>query len=282
MWLQRAQRSEFLCPCLSVPASVLGQAGQSLAGESRALRLAEPQPIAEPLLQSAVRVRSSLFRCQSDRSRRPGNVVNSAGPKCRFMVLVDSRNLTNKLTLNTPHHYVTRRVFCGFRRPVKTMMKDIEHFLEDSPHRDIKLNEVFNKITDIIQQQAVVTPDKQKMSCEVIETILPDKSCIASNQANKSRQRCWVCLCVLCPVRSHGPVSLLSSITSWRVAKHPIADRVVGFIYVGSLNFTTKLPLPSPHQCSRAGRLGNRAAGHVGHRGGGGSGGEATGIFVPS
>lgn len=55
-------------------------------------------------------------------------------------------------------------------------MKDIEHFLEDSPHRDIKLNEVFNKITDILQQQTVVAPTKQKMSCDVIETILPERS----------------------------------------------------------------------------------------------------------
>lgn len=57
------------------------------------------------------------------------------------------------------------------------MMKGehIEHFLEDSPHRDIKLNEVFNKITDILQQTSV-SPVKQKMSCDVIETILPDKS----------------------------------------------------------------------------------------------------------
>jgi len=62
------------------------------------------------------------------------------------------------------------------------MMKDIEHFLEDSPHRDIKLNEVFNKITDILQQQTVVTPSKQKMSCDVIETILPDRTTIPVNQ----------------------------------------------------------------------------------------------------
>lgn len=62
------------------------------------------------------------------------------------------------------------------------MMKDIEHFLEDSPHRDIKLNEVFNKITDILQQQTVVTPTKQKMSCDVIETILPDRSNVPIEQ----------------------------------------------------------------------------------------------------
>lgn len=62
------------------------------------------------------------------------------------------------------------------------MMKDIEHFLEDSPHRDIKLNEVFNKISDILQQQTVVAPSKQKMSCDVIETILPEKSNIPINQ----------------------------------------------------------------------------------------------------
>lgn len=60
------------------------------------------------------------------------------------------------------------------------MMKGehIEHYLEDSPHRDVKLNEVFNKLTDILQQQTSVTPAKQKMSCDVIENILPDRSSV--------------------------------------------------------------------------------------------------------
>lgn len=60
------------------------------------------------------------------------------------------------------------------------MMKGehIEHYLEDSPHRDVKLNEVFNKLSDILQQQNSVTPVKQKMTCDVIETILPDRNTV--------------------------------------------------------------------------------------------------------
>lgn len=57
------------------------------------------------------------------------------------------------------------------------MMKG-EHYLEEPTHRDIKLNEVFNKITDILHQQSSVTPTKQKMTCDVIESILPDRSTI--------------------------------------------------------------------------------------------------------
>lgn len=52
----------------------------------------------------------------------------------------------------------------------------IEHFLEDSPHHhDSKLHGVFNKISDIWQQQHSVS-HKQKMSAEVIETILPERN----------------------------------------------------------------------------------------------------------
>lgn len=55
-----------------------------------------------------------------------------------------------------------------------------EHFLEDSPHRDSKLHGVFNKISDIWQQQHSVS-HKQKMSAEVIETILPERNIPISN-----------------------------------------------------------------------------------------------------
>lgn len=51
----------------------------------------------------------------------------------------------------------------------------LEHYLEDSPHRDVKLNEVFNKITDILQQTSV-TPVKQRISCDVIENMLSDRN----------------------------------------------------------------------------------------------------------
>ncbi|GFG29691.1 hypothetical protein Cfor_03741, partial [Coptotermes formosanus] len=56
------------------------------------------------------------------------------------------------------------------------MMKGdhIEHFLEDSSRRDTtRLNGVFNKISDILQHQNSVS--KQKMSSEVIESILPER-----------------------------------------------------------------------------------------------------------
>ncbi|KAF4518922.1 hypothetical protein B566_EDAN006760 [Ephemera danica] len=52
----------------------------------------------------------------------------------------------------------------------------IEHFLEESPHHESKLHGVFNKLTDIWQQQqgsTAVTP--QKTSTDVIESILPDR-----------------------------------------------------------------------------------------------------------
>ncbi|XP_034230325.1 protein charybde-like [Thrips palmi] len=56
-----------------------------------------------------------------------------------------------------------------------------EHFLEDSPHHnDSKLHGVFNKISDIWQQQHTVS-HKQKMSAEVIETILPERNIPISN-----------------------------------------------------------------------------------------------------
>lgn len=84
------------------------------------------------------------------------------------------------------------------------MMKDIEHFLEDSPHRDIKLNEVFNKITDILQQQTVVTPSKQKMSCDVIETILPERSIEPIDQGRHAVDY----LCIACMLSSTVGCSL--------------------------------------------------------------------------
>lgn len=51
----------------------------------------------------------------------------------------------------------------------------IEHFLEDSSYRDSKLQEVFNKISNIWQQQNSVL-SKRKLSSEVIETVLPDRN----------------------------------------------------------------------------------------------------------
>lgn len=61
-----------------------------------------------------------------------------------------------------------------FSEAVSTMMKgDIEHFLEDSSHRDTRLHGVFNKISDIWQHQNSVS--RQKMSSEVIESILPER-----------------------------------------------------------------------------------------------------------
>ncbi|XP_022191088.1 protein charybde isoform X1 [Nilaparvata lugens] len=65
----------------------------------------------------------------------------------------------------------------------------LEHFLEDSPHRDVKLNEVFNKLSDILQQQ---TPIKQKMSCDVIDSILPDRNTvpISSGSTRPSSDEC--------------------------------------------------------------------------------------------
>jgi len=56
------------------------------------------------------------------------------------------------------------------------MMKrdHIEHFMEDSSRRDTtRLNGVFNKISDIWQHQNSVS--RQKMSSEVIESILPER-----------------------------------------------------------------------------------------------------------
>lgn len=50
----------------------------------------------------------------------------------------------------------------------------IEHFMEDSSRRDTtRLNGVFNKISDILQHQNSVS--RQKMSSEVIESILPER-----------------------------------------------------------------------------------------------------------
>ncbi|KAL0274537.1 UNVERIFIED_CONTAM: hypothetical protein PYX00_002639 [Menopon gallinae] len=51
----------------------------------------------------------------------------------------------------------------------------IEHFLEDSSYRDSKLQEVFNKISNIWQQQNPVTI-KRKLSSEVIESVLPERN----------------------------------------------------------------------------------------------------------
>ncbi|KDR16565.1 protein charybde-like isoform X1 [Zootermopsis nevadensis] len=54
------------------------------------------------------------------------------------------------------------------------MMKgEIEHFLEDSSHRDTRLHGVFNKISDIWQHQNCVS--RQKMTSDVIESILPER-----------------------------------------------------------------------------------------------------------
>uniref|UniRef100_A0A8D9AGM7 Uncharacterized protein n=1 Tax=Cacopsylla melanoneura TaxID=428564 RepID=A0A8D9AGM7_9HEMI len=53
------------------------------------------------------------------------------------------------------------------------MMK--EAILDDSPHRDIRLNDVFNKITDIWQHQnSVTTGSKPTMTCDVIESVRSD------------------------------------------------------------------------------------------------------------
>jgi hypothetical protein len=55
------------------------------------------------------------------------------------------------------------------------MMKGdhVEHFLEDSSRRDTRLRGVFNKISDIWQHQNSVS--RQKMSSEVIESVLPER-----------------------------------------------------------------------------------------------------------
>jgi hypothetical protein len=53
------------------------------------------------------------------------------------------------------------------------MKGDIQHILEDSSNRDTRLNGVFNKISDIWQHQNSVS--RQKMSSEVIESILPER-----------------------------------------------------------------------------------------------------------
>lgn len=53
----------------------------------------------------------------------------------------------------------------------------IEHFLEDSSYRDSKLQEVFNKISNIWQQhQQSSVSIKRKLSSEVIETVLPERN----------------------------------------------------------------------------------------------------------
>ena len=70
----------------------------------------------------------------------------------------------------------TTYVFRNFSEPVSKMMKrdHIEHFMEDSSRRDTtRLNGVFNKISDIWQHQNSVS--RQKMSSEVIESILPER-----------------------------------------------------------------------------------------------------------
>lgn len=53
------------------------------------------------------------------------------------------------------------------------MMKDTR-YLEDTP---IRLNDVFNKITDVWQHQhqnSVIEGSKPTMSCDVIETVRSD------------------------------------------------------------------------------------------------------------
>lgn len=52
----------------------------------------------------------------------------------------------------------------------------IEHFLEDSSYRDSKLQEVFNKISNIWQHQQNSVSIKRKLSSEVIETVLPEQN----------------------------------------------------------------------------------------------------------
>jgi len=74
------------------------------------------------------------------------------------------------------HLCFTTYVFRNFSEPVSKMMKrdHIEHFMEDSSRRDTtRLNGVFNKISDIWQHQNSVS--RQKMSSEVIESILPER-----------------------------------------------------------------------------------------------------------
>lgn len=61
----------------------------------------------------------------------------------------------------------------------------IEHFLEDSSYRDSKLQEVFNKISNIWQQQNPVSI-KQKLSSEVIESVLPERNPIPA----EGKKRC--------------------------------------------------------------------------------------------
>ncbi|XP_068082851.1 protein charybde-like [Anabrus simplex] len=55
------------------------------------------------------------------------------------------------------------------------MMKksQMEHFLEDSPNHESRFHEVFSKISDIWHKQNSVS--SQKMSSEVIESILPER-----------------------------------------------------------------------------------------------------------
>lgn len=57
----------------------------------------------------------------------------------------------------------------------KMKNQHIEHFLEDSSYRDSKLQEVFNKISNIWQQQNSVSI-RRKLSSEVIETVLPERN----------------------------------------------------------------------------------------------------------
>ena len=54
---------------------------------------------------------------------------------------------------------------------------NIENFFQESSYRDSKLQEVFNKISNIWQHQTNPSVSiKEKLSSEVIETVLPERS----------------------------------------------------------------------------------------------------------
>lgn len=96
------------------------------------------------------------------------------------------------------HLRFTTYVFRNFPEPVSKMMKrdHIEHFMEDSSRRDTtKLNGVFNKISDIWQHQNSVS--RQKMSSEVIESILPERFNIPI--AGRKYYHLFMCCCIHFP-----------------------------------------------------------------------------------
>lgn len=84
--------------------------------------------------------------------------------------------MNNPVYTVTKHLHYTTYVFRNYSEPVSKMMNrdHMENFLEDSSRRDTsRLNGVFNKISDIWQHQNSVS--RQKMSSEVIESILPER-----------------------------------------------------------------------------------------------------------